>query len=377
MSPGKPLRAAVAGAGFIGGVHVAAARRAGAEVVAIAASSPERSAAVAERLDIPMGAATAEDLLDADIDVVHIATPNHLHVRLAVAALEAGVHVVLEKPVARDPDEAAKLSAAAAGRDQLVAVPFVYRFYPTVRHARELVRAREIGEIRLLHGHYLQDWLATPSDGNWRVDESIGGPSRAFADIGSHWCDLVQFVTDSRISRVLARTSTVVPQRVADTQQAFAGPVDDEPTVPVRTEDVAMLLFETTDGALGSVVVSQVSQGRKNRLWVEIDGSDKSLAFDQEHPEELWVGGRLDTRVVRRDPAALAPAAARYATLPAGHPQGYGDCFDAFVADAYAAVRGHKPDGLPVLADGISAVSLTDAVLRSAQSNTWVEVAES
>ena len=375
MSLGKPLRVAVAGTGFIGKVHLASARRAGAEVVGVAASTPERSAAAALELGVPHGAPTAEGLLDLDLDVLHVATPNHLHTALAVRALEAGVHVVLEKPVALDGADAARLREAAAGKDLDVAVPFVYRFYPAIRQARALVRAGEVGDVRLLHGHYLQDWLSASGDQNWRVDDSLGGASRAFADIGSHWCDLVQFVTGARIARLLARTSTVVPERSAVAHESFTATDDSAgATSSVRTEDVATVLFETTTGVLGSVVISQISPGRKNRLWLEIDGSRHALSFDQEHPEELWLGGRTESRTIVRDPATLAPEAARYATLPAGHPQGYQDCFDAFVADTYAAVTGQKPDGLPVLSDGMAAVALTDAVVQSARTQTWVEV---
>jgi predicted dehydrogenase len=375
FSKGSPqLRVAVAGTGFIGRVHVASARRAGAEVVAVAASSPERSRRAAEALRVPVGADSAEQLLEHGIDVLHVATPNHLHTPLAVAALDAGVHVVLEKPVALDRADAQALMSAAQGRDLVVAVPFVYRFYPTVRHARELVRTGEVGDVRLLHGHYLQDWLALPGDMNWRVDQAQGGASRAFADIGSHWCDLLQFVTGSRITRVLARTSTVVPERAAVALESFSTAADSTATQAVGGEDVATVLLETATGVLGSLVVSQVSHGRKNRLWFEVDGSTCSVSFDQEHPEQLWVGGRSESRTIVRDPAHLAPAAARYATLPAGHPQGYGDCFDAFVADAYAAVSGDKPDGLPGLADGVAAVALTDAVVRSARTQSWVDV---
>lgn len=377
MSSARPLRVGVAGTGFIGRVHIASARRAGAHVVAVAASSPERGAAAAAELHVPEAAATAHDLLGHELDVLHVATPNHLHTELAVAALEAGVHVVLEKPVGTSPEDAQVLRTAAQGRDLVVAVPFVYRFYPAVRQARELIRAGETGDLRLLHGHYLQDWLSSPGDSNWRVDAVQGGASRAFADIGSHWCDLAQFVTGTRITRVLARTSTVVPTRALEAHESFHAPGTPTGAVTaVATEDVATVLFETSTGVLGSVVISQVSPGRKNRLWIEIDGSEHALTFDQEHPEELWVGGRTGSRTELRDPGTLAPAAARYATLPAGHPQGYGDCFDAFVADTYDAVRGDKPDGLPMLADGCSSVMLTDAVVRSARTGSWVEVDE-
>ncbi|HUR51812.1 MAG TPA: Gfo/Idh/MocA family oxidoreductase [Mycobacteriales bacterium] len=374
MSSGTGLRVGVAGAGFIGRVHIASARRAGAEVVAVGASTPDRSQAVAQELGVPLGAGSVEELLAAELDVLHVTTPNHLHAPYALAALEAGVHVVLEKPVGLDPDEARTLLEAARQRELVVAVPFVYRFYPVVRHAREMVRGGEIGDLRLLHGHYLQDWLSSPGDANWRVDHTQGGASRAFADIGSHWCDLAQFVTGSRIVRVLARTSTVVAERSPASRESFAAPDLDGPTVAVQTEDVATLLFETATGVLGSVVVSQVSPGRKNRLWLEVDGSVSALAFDQENPEQLWVGGRAGSRTVVRDPVGLAPAAARYVTLPAGHPQGYADCFDAFVDDTYAAVTGDKPEGLPMLSDGCAAVALTDAVVRSARTQAWTDV---
>ena len=201
-------------------------------------------------------------------------------------------------------------------------MPFVYRYYPTVREARERVRGGQTGALRLLHGSYLQDWLLRPEDDNWRVDAGIGGASRAFADIGSHWCDLAEFVSGHRIVRLSARLLRAIPERI--------------------TEDAALVQFETDGGALGSAVISQISAGRKNRLWLELDGSEEALAFDQEAPEELWCGRREAVTILRRDPATLTPAAARFAFLPGGHPQGYADCFDAFVADVYDSVRGRR-----------------------------------
>jgi predicted dehydrogenase len=231
--------------------------------------------------------------------------------------------------------------------------------------------------VHLLHGTYLQDWLLRPEDGNWRVDESLGGASRAFADIGSHWCDLAEFVTGQRLTRLSARTLTAVPERLSGSgRHAFTGGDGTGELRPVSTEDAAIVQFETDAGALGSVVVSQVSAGRKNRLWIEIDGSEGALAFDQEQPEQLWAGRRDAEAIVRRDPESLSPGAARYATLPGGHPQGYSDCFDAFVADFYEAVEtGQAPDGLPLFADGLRATRITEAVLASAASGEWVDVA--
>jgi predicted dehydrogenase len=286
------------------------------------------------------------------------------------------------------------------------------------------VAAGELGPIRVLHGTYLQDWLLGPDDTNWRVDDALGGPSRAFADIGSHWCDLVEFTSGTRISRLLAHTSTTVAARATGERATFAGTgtgATDETggahgaggadgsvragtgatsgtggragdstgetsgtgTTPVRTEDVALVLFETDGGGTGSVVVSQVAAGRKNRLWFELDGERASLAFDQENPETLWLGRRSGATLVTREADHLAPDAARLATLPAGHGQGYHDCFDLFVADAYAAMAagagaagaaGAGPEGLPLIADGVRAARITDAVVASARTRSWTEV---
>jgi predicted dehydrogenase len=375
-----PLRTAIAGTGFIGRVHARSARLAGARLVGVAASSPDSAAAAAAELGADRAFASAEELVrDPDVDVVHICTPNNLHVPLAEAALAEGKHVVCEKPLALDAAGAQRLADAAADSGLQAAVPFVYRYYPTVREARARVSAGQTGALQLMHGTYLQDWLLRPDDANWRVDESLGGASRAFADIGSHWCDLVEFISGHRISRLSARLLTAIPQRSGSAgRHAFASGSDGNDRQPVTTEDAALVQFETDGGAVGSVVVSQISPGRKNRLWLELDGAEEALVFDQEHPEELWCGRREALTVLRRDPATLSPASARFAFLPAGHPQGYADCFDAFVADVYDGIRAGSPlDGTPTFADGLRAARITDAVLTSSQEERWVEVAAS
>lgn len=354
MSDGAPLRAGIAGAGFIGALHARSALLAGGRVAAVAASSLPSAQAAAARLGADRACASAEELVVADdVDVVHICTPNHLHVPLARAALAAGKHVICEKPLALDDAGASSLVEQAGAQGLLGAVPFVYRYYPMVREARERLRG---SRLQLLHGTYLQDWLSSPADDDWRVQGHLGGASRAFADIGSHWCDLAEFASGHRIARLCARTATVVPGR--------------------GTEDVAIVQFETGGGALGSLVVSQVSPGRKNRLWIEWDTAGESFAFDQERPELLWCGRRDGATLANRDPGVLSAPAARLATLPAGHPQGYADCFDAFVADAYTAIRtGTAPEGMPQFADGRRAVQLTKAVLASAAGGGgWTDV---
>jgi predicted dehydrogenase len=372
------LRAAIAGTGFIGKVHARSVRLAGAELAGVAASTLESAQAAAAKLGAARAFDSAEEMVrDRDIDVVHICTPNHLHLPLAEAALAMGKHVICEKPLALDAAGAQRLVDAAANSGLHAAVPFVYRYYPTVREARERVSSGKTGALRLLHGTYLQDWLLHPDDDNWRVDEQLGGASRAFADIGSHWCDLAEFVSGHRITRLCARMLTAVPERMsAPGRQAFASDGGGGEARPVATEDAALVQFETDGGALGSVVVSQISAGRKNRLYIELDGADEALAFDQEQPEELWSGRREAVTILRRDPATLSPAAARLAFLPSGHPQGYADCFDAFVADFYDGVRsGSAVDGMPTFSDGLRTALITDAVLVSSSEERWVDVA--
>jgi predicted dehydrogenase len=353
-------------------------RAAGGRVVAVLASTPERSEAAARRLGAERAASGVEELVGADdVDVVHVCTPNHLHDEIADAALVAGKHVVCEKPLAVDLGRAERLAARAGSTPgRLAVVPFAYRYYPLVHEARRRIASGDAGAVHLIHGTYLQDWLLSGDDANWRVDPALGGASRAFADIGSHWCDLAEFVTGHRVARLSARTLTAVPERrPAGNGPAFARDDGRGEPVPVETEDAAVVQFETDGGALGAVVVSQVSAGRKNRLWLEVDAARGSVAFDQEDPETLWCGGRDVSTLVRRDPGVLTGSAARLAVLPPGHPQGYQDCFDLLVADVFAGIRtGAAPDGLPSFDDGVRAARITDAVVRSARDGGWVEV---
>jgi predicted dehydrogenase len=360
------LRAGIVGVGFMGEVHARAVRAAGGVVARVAASTPERAAAAAARLGAESPAESAEALLTADdVDVVHVCTPNALHAPVAEQALAVGKPVVCEKPLATTVEDASRLAAQAEKLSMVATVPFVYRFYATVREARARIAGGEGGPLRLLHGTYLQDWLSKPAESNWRVDPELGGASRAFGDIGVHWCDLMEFVTGHRITRLSARMVTVFDRRPSESGAATGG-----------TEDAATVMFETGQGAFGTVMISQVSPGRKNRLWFSFDGADASYSFDQENPDSLWIGGRATNQVLPRGAESMSEAAARYSVLPAGHPQGYQDCFNAFVADTYAAIAGAPPDGLPTFADGRRAALLTQAVVDSATSQAWVEVPE-
>ncbi len=379
----RPIRSAIVGAGFIGPHHIDAVRRGGfGEIVTLVDRDPERGPETARALGLERSVTRFEEALsDPSIDVVHICTPNHTHVELAGAALEAGKHVVVEKPVAIDRAGAASLLEIARRTGRHAAVALTYRGYPMVRRARDLVRDGRLGRLRLVHGGYLQDWLADASDYNWRLDPAAGGVSRAFADIGTHWFDTVEFIAGARVAAVMADLATLIPirHRPVRAGTAFrAGTVAGEP-VEISTEDAATVLVRFEDGARGALVVSQVSPGHKNDLTVHLSGADQSLGWSQEAPEQLWLGARHETSIVSRAPAAEdwpvgVPA------LPAGHPEGWSDALRDVLRPFYAAVAAGDPppaddaSTYPTLADGARGVALIEAVVESSRAQRWVDV---
>ncbi|MCM3780147.1 Gfo/Idh/MocA family protein [Microbacterium hydrocarbonoxydans] len=357
------LRAGILGGGFMARVHRTATRDAGGEVRAVATRSVATGRDAADALGASRAEPDAASLFGAaDIDVVHVCTPNATHVDLAARALAAGKHVVCEKPLATTAHDARRLADAAAAERLVAAVPFVYRYHPMIREARARIAAGDAGELLTLDCSYLQDWMLLPTDDDWRARSDAGGASRAFADIGSHLCDLIEFVTGERIRSLSARTRRVFAERGG---------------VAVDTEDIAAVLVETTSGALGTLLVSQMAPGRKNALTLELHGSRQALRFEQERPEELWIGGREGSMVLLRDPATASPDSARLQRVPAGHPMGYQDAFNAFIADVHAAIGGARPEGLPTFEDGWRAAVLTEAVLASAADDgRWTEIPE-
>jgi predicted dehydrogenase len=370
------LGVAIVGTGMIGAVHRRAALLAGAVVRGVSASSPERGAEVAEAWGVPRAYRDISDALaDPEVQVVHVCTPNHLHRAMAQAALEAGKHVICEKPLATTLQDAEALSALAASTGLVATVPFVYRYHPVVREARARIAHGDLGPLRLIHGSYLQDWLLDPASNNWRVDPALGGVSRVFADIGSHWCDLVEWVSGERFVDVSAAFETVIAQRAAATGLSFSTPAAGGAMQPVSSEDVAAALFKTGNGTLASLTVSQVSAGRRNRLWFEIDGAQASVAFDQEDSERLWIG-LPDQReeIFVRGPGAGSAEQRRLSVLPPGHAQGYGNCFDAFVADTYRAIVAERPEGLPTFEDGLRSALIVDRVIASARTRAWTSI---
>jgi predicted dehydrogenase len=363
------IRAAVVGTGFIGVVHVEALRRLGVEVTGVVGSSPERAA---EKPGLPAPYPSFEAMLEDDrVEVVHLTTPNHLHYEQVRAVLAAGKHVVCEKPLAMDSTETAELLRLAEESGLVHAVNFNIRFYAQCQEARARVAAGEIGDVRLVSGGYLQDWLLYDTDWNWRLDPALGGSLRAVGDIGSHWLDLVTFVTGRHVEAVMADLTTFIPVRRKPTGpvETFTGGAAGETVdAPMETEDAAGILLRFEGGARGVLTVSQVSAGRKNRLSWEIDGSESALAWASEAPEELWIGRRdRPSEIMMRERGDYPP----------GHPEGFPDTFKALYRAVYGAVAAGGPPSepdYPTFADGHEEALIGDAIARSHADRRWVTV---
>jgi predicted dehydrogenase len=374
----------IAGTGFIGPAHVEGLRRNGIPVLGLAENTLEKAQAKAAELGIPRTYTSFEAMLaDPDIDVVHLATPNLLHHPQAKAALLAGKHVVCEKPLAMTTAESAELVRLAAELKRVNAINFNIRMYPMVQQARSLVQGGEIGDLFILQGSYLQDWLLFVTDWNWRLEPGQGGTLRAVGDIGSHWLDLMTFITGLRVAEVYADFKTFHPirKKPARPLETFTGKLlqpSDYVEQPIFTEDYATILLHYEKGVYGVVTVAQVCSGRKNRLFFEINGSKSSLAWDGENPNELWIGNRTSpNQVLLKDPSLMAPEVRETASYPGGHSEGFPDTFKQLYRKVYDYIfRGDftRPPDFPTFADGHYEMVLCEAIERSAKEKTWVTI---
>jgi predicted dehydrogenase len=384
MTDAGELRAAVVGTGFIGLVHVDALRRLGIEVTGVVGSSPARVREKARTHPLPEPYESFEAMLaDPRVDVVHITSPNHLHHPQAKAALEAGKHVVCEKPLGMDSAQTGELLSLARASSLVHAVNFNIRYYPLCREAHERVAAGALGAVRLVTGSYLQDWLLYDRDWNWRLEPEVGGALRAVGDIGSHWIDLMTYITGRHVESVMADLTTFIPVRRQPTgpvetfSMDAAGGVD---TVAreIRTEDTASILLRLEGGARAAFTVSQLSAGRKNALSFQVDGSESALAWMGERPDELWIGHRDEpNQVLLRDPSQMSPAAAAVASVPGGHAEGFENTFRELYRAVYRAVAsGGPPDepDYPTFADGHEETLIGEAIAASAREDRWTDV---
>lgn len=378
----KKIKAGIIGAGFVGTAHIDAMRRLGCvEVVGLAGADFERTKEKAAQLNIPKAYQNYVELIEDDkIDVVHNCTPNNLHFAINTLAIKTGKHIFSEKPLAMDSKQSGKMLELLKQNGSLVhGVNFNYRTYPLVFEIKERIRAGKIGDIRLVHGCYLQDWLMYQNDYNWRIEPEAAGSTRAIGDIGSHWCDLAQTLTGLKIEQVFADLSILIHQRIKtgvgktfDKTQWEKGQLKN-----VHTEDWGAVLLKFSNGARGVFYVSQISPGRKNYLDIEIDGSTGSYHWNQENPDLVWAGNRdAPNSMITRDPNQIT---SHYASLPAGHIEGWNDALKNNIKAFYDFILNHKVIGrhaadFATFQDGHEIMLIIDAIAESSRIGKWIEV---
>lgn len=378
----EALRAAIIGVGFVGRAHLDALRRRGISVEGVLGSSSERTNELSRVLGVSRGYKSLHELIeDKGVQVVHICTPNYLHFEQAKAVLESGKHVLCEKPLAMNTAESVKLIELTKKHERAGCVAYNLRYYPLCQEARSIVQRGLIGEPRLIHGSFLQDWLLYPSDWNWRLDPQLGGDLRAISDIGTHWLDLMTWIAGRKVTELCADLATVVPTRqrprgrVETFQTGQSGEMDD---LAISTDDYGSVLLHFEGAMRGVMTVSQVSAGRKARLWFEIDGSEGSLAWNSESPNELWIGKRNQpNQHMAKDPALMSPASRGYAAYPGGHAEGYPDTFTQLFKDFYsylAAGDMRAARSFPTFETGHEELILCKAIAASARDRRWVRV---
>ena len=375
------ISAAVIGTGFIGTVHIEALRRLGVSVAGVLGSSAGRGAERAAALGVGKAYASLEELLaDPTVQVVHVTSPNVAHYPQVKQILAAGRHVICEKPLAMTSAQSAEMVSLARASGKVAAVCYNIRFYPLNQHARQMTAEGGLGEVRLVTGHYHQDWLARPTDWNWRLESKEGGALRSVGDIGTHWIDLTSFITGQRPSAVLAELATFIPERrkPLGPVETFSAANGETERRRIETDDAATILLRYPNGARGLMSTSQISQGRKNALHWDISGSGASAAWHSETPDHLWIGHRdAPNQILQRDAGLMNAAGAAAASLPGGHVEGFADSFRAFFHAVYADIaKGGRADDAVYASfeDGHYEMLFCDAVLKSARDARWVDV---
>ncbi|MEA4896529.1 MAG: Gfo/Idh/MocA family oxidoreductase [Oscillospiraceae bacterium] len=375
----KQFRTGVIGVGFIGAAHIEALRRLGNVTVAALCNKIDCER-LAKQLQVPSVFDDYRKMIDScDLDFVHICTPNNTHFEIASYALRHGVSVVCEKPLAVSVEEAEELTRLAGETGLINAVNFHSRCYPMVRHLKDLVGRGELGRLLSIHGEYLQDWLLYRSDYSWRLEQADGGSSRAVADIGSHWLDTAEYVSGQKITGILADFATFYPQRLRPRREVetFSQSSEREcESFEVKTEDYAQILLNFDNGAKGSVVISQMFAGYKNKMVLSVAGTESSAVFDTEKLNELWLGRRDGYNMVAvKDPALLSAGARDLAAYPGGHIEGFPDAFKQHFRQIYrAAEEGAKMGDYATFADGAREMKLCDLIMRSAKEKKWMKM---
>jgi predicted dehydrogenase len=381
----KKIKVGLIGTGYIGMVHLEILRRiVEAEVVAVADSNQALARRAAEKLNIPKFYADADELLaDPDVEVVHNCAPNNVHFCINRKAIEMGKDILSEKPLSLDARESAELVRLVDKHKTLTAINFCYRYYPAVQEAAARVRRGDLGDVRAFVGHFLQDWLFYDTDYSWRLDSAVAGRANVIADLGSHWCDLVQFITGQKIAEVMSELHTCIPKR----KKPKAGPLSfsnqrdfEYDEVDVQLDDFAAMFLRLENGARGNFTTCQVCAGRKVDLELQIFGSKESYAWSHVHPNALWIGRRDRGNETFYESSQLQTEETRkYATLPTGHPMGYHDAVYNLFREYYAAL-GSKREGrdfsvtFPDFHTGHEEMRIIDAAVESAKTERWARV---
>ncbi len=378
------IRVGVIGTGYIGPVHIEALKRVdGVEVAGVTDANRALAEKTAAKYGIPKVYGDYREMLaDKGIDAVHVCSPNKLHFEMNLAAIEKGKHILSEKPLAMTVAEARELTEKAEKKGVFTGVDFCYRYYPAVQEMAVRVRRGDAGDVRIATGTWFQDWLANPTDWSWRLDPAESGESNIAADLGSHWFDLVQFVTGLEVREVMADFATIVPVRRKPKRQVLAfeaAKETDTEEVQVKLEEYSAILFRLANGAPGSFTTSQTCVGRKSDTEFQIYGSRLSYAWNHKRSNEMWIGRRDQANELWIENAKLMdPAVAGYATLPAGHPLGYYDAVLNLFQDFYAAVRNGREDGRrpprPAFRTGWHEMRILQAVVKSNRERKWAKV---
>lgn len=377
------IKTAVIGTGFMGKVHAEAIRRLGnVEIAAVASVDDQTAKAFGDAIGVEHTTGDYRKILaDPAIQAVHIVTPNALHYPMCKEALEAGKNVVCEKPFTVSVAEAEELVQLAAKTGLANCLEHNLRYYPVVQHIRRIIEDGELGDILIVQGTYSQDWLLYDTDWNWRIETKDNGQLRAVGDIGSHWMDMIQHLTGLQITALCADLATFHPtrKRPKGAVETFAGKTltpSDYEAVPIETEDYGAILIHLGARARGAFTVSQMSAGRKNMFNFDIFGTKAGVSWNQERPDELWIGHRnTPNQIIIKDPSLLHPKAASYADLPGGHSEGYDDTHKQVFKRFYARVANPSaPVEYPTFADGLHGMKLLGKVVESSRKQGWVTV---
>lgn len=365
----KRLRVAVAGMGFIGFAHVEALRRVPyVDVVAIA--DPIDAKAKAERLGVDASYSDFVEMMDdAKPDCIHICTPNSTHMSIAMAAIERGINVVCEKPMARNAQEAQIMVDAAKKKGVICALNFHNRYYPIPYQMRRMVQEGKLGQIYHVQGGYLQDWLQLRTDFSWKILSEYCGKTRATADLGSHWIDLSEYVIGQKVTEVFAEFKTVYPTRTQITAEGSK-------EVPIDTEDFSCVILRYDGGAVGTATFSAVFSGKKNQTVLQVAGTEESLQWDNESVNDLLIGKRGEPNaLLTKDPSLVDKATASIISYPGGHAEGFPDAFKQNFTAIYEAIRGNKVvNPFATFEDGLHIMKICDALYESAKTGSWVSI---